>query len=73
MKDNNEKLSLWDRFFNRYKKVIVQEGTEGWTSRRRCPYTDVVYEQYDYSRRFVKYKIVDRVTGSETIKIEYLT
>ena len=26
METNNEKLSLWDRLFNRYRKVIVQEG-----------------------------------------------
>lgn len=73
METNNEKLSLWDRLFNRYRKVIVQEGDEGWTKIIRCDYTGAVLGKHNYSRNFVKYKIIDRVTGSETIKVEYLT
>lgn len=65
-----EKLGLWDRFFNRHRKEIIEEGQESW----------VRYEAFDYAkrfplhytRRFVKYKIIDRLTGSETIKKEYI-
>ena len=64
-----EKLNLWDRFFNRYKKVIIEEGVENWQRMNKLGYT---IPDSDYSKDFVKYKIIDRLTGSEIIKKEYL-
>ncbi len=63
-----EKLNLWDRLFNRYKNIVISEGTETWCQRRygmRVPNTD-------YPRLFVKYKRIDRVTGSEEIFKKYI-
>lgn len=58
-----EKLSLWDRFFNRYKKIIKKEGSETW---------EYYYSGIEFKRCFVEYLIIDRLTGSETIEKEYL-
>lgn len=74
-----EKLNLWDRFFNRYRKEIIERGKERWYQY----YSDSTFneinnrvgQQVPNSRtikEFVKYKIIDRLTGSETIKKEYL-
>jgi hypothetical protein len=63
-----EKLNLWDRFFNRYRKEILQRGEETW---RVHDWAGL--ELMRYSRVYVDYKVIDRVTGSETIKREYLT
>lgn len=64
-----EKLNLWDRIFNRYRKEIFEKGTENWI---RCPMGFKSSFDIKYSRDFIKYKIIHRVTGSETIKKEYL-
>lgn len=64
-----ESLSLWDRLFNRARREIIEEGTETW-GKQHAPYIEGS-TQY-FSRDFVKYKIVDRLTGSEKIKKEYL-
>ncbi len=65
-----EKLNLWDRLFNRYRTEILEEGTENWSY---YPYgMQVSTYKVEYSRRFVKYKRIDRLTGSETIEKEYL-
>jgi hypothetical protein len=63
---NPEKLNLWDRFFNRYKKTIHTRGEEEWQS--------VKYgvKLYTYDRSFIEYLIIDRLTGSEKIEREYL-
>lgn len=63
-----EKLNLWDRFFNRYKQEIVKQGVETWTKRKSYDWS----QTWDYERHFVIYKIIDRVTGSETIEKDYL-
>lgn len=63
-----EKISVWDRWFNRYRREIVEEGTELWVKRPH----DCDLLKYEYQRQFVKYKIIDRVTGSERIEKEYL-
>lgn len=63
---NPEKLNLWDRVFNRYKKTIHKQGSENWDSFRRGIIT------HSYSRDFVEYLIIDRITGSETIEKVYL-
>jgi hypothetical protein len=63
---NPEKLSLWDRFFNRYRKTIHNKGEESWFI------VQYGVKQYTYARCFVEYLVVDRLTGSETLKKEYL-
>lgn len=65
-----EKLNLWDRLFNRYRKEILEEGKEKW---KRWPYgAEVPSLSIAYVRTYVKYKVIDRLTGSETIEMEYL-
>ncbi len=63
-----EKLSMWDRFFNRTKKIAVEQGTENWS--QASPY----FQNYkrEYSRNYVIYHIIDRLTGGFTIEKEYL-
>lgn len=69
-----EKLSLWDRLFNRYRKEIHQRGSEPWTFRVRNEYGQIVTgSESRCTRQFVEYKIVDRLTGSERIERDYLT
>ncbi len=68
--ENVEQISLWDRWFNRYRKVILEQGSEPWID---YPYGKA-HPEYGvrFARNFVKYKVIDRVTGSERIEIEYL-
>jgi hypothetical protein len=64
-----EKIGWWDRLFNRYRKEIVNEGSEPWI---HYPFgTNVDTLKISYTRYFIKYKVIDRVTGSETIEKEY--
>lgn len=57
-----EKLNLWDRFFNRYRKEVFERGIQHWTN--------------DWGqnrvRDWIEYRVIDRLTGSVTIKREYL-
>ena len=64
-----EKLNLWDRMFNRYRKVIVSEHVEKWhkTTLEGYPVPGT-----DFTRNFVKYRIIDRLTGSEKLVKEYI-
>ena len=64
-----EKLSLWDRLFNRYRTTVINEGSENWFK----SLNGVKLKNSDYVRNYVKYKRVDRVTGSEEIYIKYLS
>ncbi len=61
-----QKLNIWDRIFNRYRKEIIEQGAENWN--KYCQYTGQTIRTY--SRDFVIYKIIDCVTGSEEIKKE---
>ena len=62
-----EKLNLWDRFFNRYKMIIKSEGVESW-----CHHSYGVKIPYsDYSRKYVVYRKIDRLTGSEELIKKY--
>lgn len=63
-----EKLNLWDRFFNRYRKEVHDRGTENWIT----TYNGVTIEGSNYSKDWIEYKIIDRVTGGYTIEREYL-
>lgn len=65
-----EKLSLWDRIFNRYRKTIRKQGSETWTNRNY--HYGIEMDKYEYTRNYVEYTVTDRVTGSETIEKEYL-
>jgi hypothetical protein len=64
-----EKLNLWDRIFNRYKTVIIEEGIE---TRQLVSTHYGVIPNSQFDRKFVKYKKIDRVTGSEEIFQKYL-
>lgn len=66
-----EKLSLWDRWFNRYKKVPFQHGIDvkkvydhTWNYEKPLETT--------YRNPYVIYHIIDRLTGGYSIKKEYL-
>ena len=63
-----EKLNLWDRIFNRYRTEIYQEGTENW----HRTYEGRKLQGGEYTRKYVQYKVIDRVTGSETLETQYL-
>lgn len=63
-----EKLNLWDRLFNRYKQEIYAKGKETWFNYDKI--TGIIVNNYE--RDWVEYKIIDRLTGSERIKKEYL-
>lgn len=72
---NKENLNWFDRFFNRYRKEIIEEGVETWFKLYPSYYSSVVGQKIpnsEYERCFVKYKIIDRLTGSEKIEKEYL-
>ncbi len=63
-----EKLSIWDRWFNRYKKTFHTRGEEPWT-RTNIRTGNVVQH---FKRDYVEYLITDRITGSQTIERKYL-
>ncbi len=66
---NSEKLNLWDRIFNRYRKVVIDRDYEQWFYRDE---NGVRIANSEHKREYVRYKIIDRVTGSETIEKEYI-
>lgn len=59
-----EKLNLWDRLFNRYRQEVIERETVTWGRYGA--------NLFDRERQVVYYRVVDRLTGSETIKREYL-
>lgn len=65
-----EKLNLWDRIFNRYKTVIIEEGVE---ARQLYSTHNGVIPNSKFNKKFVKYKKIDRVTGSEEIFQKYIS
>jgi hypothetical protein len=81
-----EKLSLWDRFFNRYKTLIKEEGKETWTESitiNKFYGGEYIGQHYildekgmpkrrSYIRNYVVYRVIDRITGSETLEKRYL-
>ncbi len=64
-----EKLNIYDRIFNRYKTIPVENGKEEWTKRPNCFIREF---DYNFTREFVVYHDIDRLTGSYTIRKEYL-
>lgn len=70
-----EKLNLWDRLFNRYRKEIVEQGEENWDKFYGRSYYYCAGQKIPnstYVRNFVVYKIIDRLTGSEELQKVYL-
>jgi hypothetical protein len=66
-----EKLNFWDRIFNRKRQEVIEEGKETWTRHYMDSDGETVASK-SFVRHFVKYRIIDRVTGSVTIKKKYL-
>lgn len=63
-----EKLNIWDRIFNRYKTIPVEEGEEDWTYYHKYNPFDKRYSQ----RSYVVYHKIDRLTGGYEVIKEYL-
>lgn len=61
-----EKINIWDRFFNRYRRVVDNRGLEVWTAH------DIYGKGFKYKRDYVDYKVIDRLTGNETLERKYL-
>ena len=68
-----EKLNLWDRFMNRYRKEVHSRGSDAWSNVKTFNGYPIESTRHHYQRDWVEYKTVDRLTGSETIEREYLT
>ncbi len=62
-----ERLSLWDRWFNRYRREIWSRGSETWHKQ----YQGSKLAGSEYQETYVEYLVIDRLTGSVTIKKEY--
>jgi len=63
-----EKLNLWDRLFNRYREEPIKEISEKWYKE----YHNQRLEGSEYIRIKLKFKRIDRLTGSETIEYCYI-
>lgn len=63
-----EKLNLWDRLFNRYRRVLHDRGAETW----RASQHGVPIAGSEISRIWIEYRVIDRLTGSVTIERDYL-
>lgn len=66
--ENPEQLSLWDRWFNRYRETPYKRGSEQWCQRLE----DVKIPGTEYDREYVIYKVVDRLTGSVRLQKRFL-
>ncbi len=72
MRHTPEKLSLWDRWFNRYRREVKDQGTEIWQSTRT--YQGIpLGDPTDYARYWVEYRVIDRLTGSERLERTYIS
>ena len=61
-----EKLNLWDRLFNRYRRSVIGRGQSVYKIVERGPYKD------SYVAHWVDYHVIDRLTGGEFIKRKWL-
>lgn len=67
MTHQSEKLNLWDRIWNRYRKEVADRGSiDGY-------YMGFMGTREYVTREWIEYRVIDRLTGSETLKREYLT
>lgn len=66
-----EKLNLWDRFFNRYKTEIEWQGFRRFVNMYGYFDTGLLANSKipnsEHDRYVIRYKKIDRLTGSETI------
>lgn len=60
-----EKLNLWDRLFNRYRTEVADRG--------QATRIYSTHPGFETVHQWVEYRIIDRLTGSVTLKREYLT
>lgn len=63
-----EKLNLWDRFFNRYRYILVRTYQKKYWQDFEKDYTSI-QQDYPAGWYYVTYgvfKKIDRLTGSET-------
>ena len=69
-----EKLNLWDRIFHRYRTIVHQRGHEAWnkTYPSIYPWAGEIVPNSNFTRDWVEYRVIDRVTGSEIIQRKYL-
>jgi hypothetical protein len=69
-----ENLNIWDRIFNRTRREIIERGQEQWhkTYGEGSCYQGQKVPNSQFTRDFVVYRIIDRVTGSEKIEKKYL-
>lgn len=63
-----EKLNLWDRLFNRYKTIPIENGKELFTY---YPFKMKSSFDYDFERDFTIYHKIDRLTGGYEIIKKY--
>lgn len=63
-----EKLNLWDRLFNRYKTIPIENGTELY---RYYPFGMKPSFDYYFERDFTIYHKIDRLTGGYEIIKKY--
>jgi hypothetical protein len=62
-----ETLNFWDRIFNRYKKVFIEEREESWS----LSSDGIRLTGSEFMRCCLIYHKVDRLTGAYTIVKEY--
>lgn len=67
-----EKLNLWDRFFNRYRKIPIEEKTITRQWIKNYKGYDLKGTEYTTTHTIIVYKVIDRLTGSVTITEERL-
>ena len=72
MKYQPEKLNLWDRLFNRYKLEVIEEGEDSFTRYQDVGEQILKLPPKKFYRTFVKYRRIDRLTGSEKLIKEYI-
>jgi hypothetical protein len=67
-----EKLGLWDRLFNRYRHEFKSEGRDTITRPTIVGGLPIKDADLTYTRDWVKYWVIDRLTGSVTVEMQYL-
>jgi hypothetical protein len=65
----SERLNLWDRFFNRYRKILIKKYIKTYWAKGEWDYFAGTYEwipAHYYTVQYGLFKKIDRLTGSET-------
>lgn len=63
---------IFQFLFNRYKREVVERGSESWYSVATYWGVPIENSKRTYLRDFVVYKITNTITGSEKIEKKYL-